>query len=419
MTTSPTTPKLPRQLVNEYYEHSRALKAAVLLPDTGVFDTEALKNPPEFDPVAYRQVVSNVLSDFKACTVEIAQSGHQDCFAVLGIHSAELISALSQVLRTDALRIALEEISAFFPVSSDFLLAIRTTTFKAALPAIPVVMLKQAVMGNDKPFELLDTYIAATKDDEVLPMLFAGIESVMPLSSREDLRNVARLFDRLGWLLDERSNIPDAVEWFAANQGTLLPIIADVLAEAKLLYSDVSSSKKDKSLIYMLSFSSEFLCALNASTNHPVVAELGSLALELPRGYMAYTYLDSMGLAQTQEWHAQAQVDADWRQLVKLHEYAMVNKGFELDLSQLRKMDGQFSMGAARLYIDLLANTPAVTDDAKGKQAMIFDALVKQCKDHDFGDKIKALIINSNIPKELFKSHLNLLGDRFHQDLGL
>jgi hypothetical protein len=409
MTAPNVTPKLPRQLVNEYYQHFDTLKAAVLPPDGDHFDVGA-----------YRLGVSDAMERVKACTVEMALSGHQDCFARLGIHSAELIVALTPIPSDEALAIALDEVSKTFPVSSDFLLALRTTPLKAVLPArLPVGMIKQAVRGHDKPFEMLDNYLSKAVDEDVLPILLTGIEAVLPLESREDLQAMGRLFNNLKRLLATRSNIPDAIEWFGANQTTLLPIIAEVLVEAKLLHNDVTSTAKDKGLLLYLALPPEFLCGLQASMNHPIIDDLATLALETPRGYMAYAYLDSMGFAQTKDWHTQAQVDANWSKLAKLHEYAVVTPGFELDLSKFDELGGVVSMHAARLYVELLAETPALSDDAKRKQAMIFDGLAKHCADPDFGDRIRALIINGNIPKELFKRHLNLLGDRFHQDLGL
>ncbi|WP_274644446.1 hypothetical protein [Pseudomonas serbica] len=410
MTTSASIPsKLPRQLVTEYYQHFNSLKAAVLTPEGD-----------HFDPNVYRQSVADPLEMLRGCTLEMALSGHQDCFARLGIHSAELIVALTPISSNEALAIALDEVSKAFPVSSDFLLALRTSPLKAVLPErLPVGLIKQAVRGHDKPFEMLDNYLSKAVDEDVLPILLTGIDAVLPLESHEDLLGMGRLFNNLKRLLKTRSNIPDAIEWFGANQTALFPIIADVLEEAKRLHDDVTSTAKDKGVLLYFAFPPEFLCGLQASINHPVITDLASLALEHPRGYMAYAYLDSMGFAQTKEWHAQAQADANWSKLAKLHEYAMVTPGLELDLSHFDELGGVVSMHAARLYTELLAETPALSDDAKRKQALIFDALVRHCADQDFGDRIRALIINGNIPKELFKKHLNLLGDRFHQDLGL
>lgn len=418
MTTPTTEPKLAWQLVNEYNLHAKALKTAVVLPDSMELD-QYHESGSDFDSVHYRQAVSKALADLKACTVEMAQSGHHNCFAVLGIHSAELITSVCLIRRDEGLEIALDEMSKYFPVSSDFLLTLQRSPLRAKLPAMPVGLLKQAVSGHEKPLEQLDRYLVQASDEQVLPLFLQGIETMPALANRDDQLAAAKLFYRFQLFLKTRSNIPEAIDWFGANQGTLLPLIAELLPVTRTVHEDVTSTARERSLLSTFAFPPEFLCGLQDCCNHPVISDLAQLALEKPQGYMAYTYLDSLGLAQTQAWHLEAQVAGEWSKLVKLHEYAMVTPGFELDLRTFDGIGGSFSTYAARLYVELLAETPALTDDAKRKQAMIFDGLVKHCADPDFGEKIRGYIINGNIPKELFKPHLKLLGERFQQDLGL
>jgi hypothetical protein len=413
-----SVPKLARQLVSEYHLHAKALKAAVVLPDSVELD-QYLVSGAEFDQILYRQAVSKALADLKACTVEMAQSGHHDCFAVLGIHSSELIASVCPIRRAEGLEIALDEMSKFFPVSSDFLLTLQRSPLRVKLPVMPVGLLNQAVSGHENPLEQLDRYLIQASDEQVLPLFLKGIETMPTLASRDDQLAAAKLFYRFQTFLKTRSNIPEAIDWFGANQGRLLPLIAELLPVLRTVNEAVTSTARERSLLSTFSFPPEFLCGLQDCCSHPVLSDLAQLALEKPQGYMAYTYLDSLGLAQTPAWHLEAQVAGEWSKLVKLHEYAMVTPGFELDLRQFDDFGGRFSTYAARLYVELLAETPAITADAKRKQAMIFDGLVKHCSDPDFGDKIRGYIINGNIPKELFKPHLKLLGDRFHQDLGL
>jgi hypothetical protein len=419
MTTSTTTqPKFARQLVSEYYLHAQAVKNAMVLPDSMELD-QYHDSGSDFDSVLYRQAVSKALADLKACTVEMAQSGHHDCFAVLGIHSSELIVSFCLIRRDEGLEIALDEMSKFFPVSSDFLLALQTSPLRVKLPAMPVGLLKQAVLGHEKPLEQLDRYLIQASDEQVLPLFLQGIETMPALANRDDQLAAAKLFYRFQQFLKTRSNIPEAIDWFGAHQGTLLPMIAELLPVTRTVHEAVTSTARERTLLSTFSFPPEFLCGIKDCCHHPVISDLAQLALEKPQGYMAYTYLDRLGLAQTPAWHLEAQVAGEWSKLVKLHEYALVTPGFELDLRTFDGINGSFSTHAARLYVELLAETPALTVDAKRKQAMIFDGLVKHCADQDFGEKIRGLIVNGNIPKELFKPHLNLLGDRFHKDLGL
>lgn len=419
MTSSVTTPpKLARQLVSEYHLHAQALKTAIVLPDSLELN-QYQDSGSDFDSALYRQTVSKALADLKACTVEMAQSGHHDCFAVMGNHSAELIASVCLIRRAEGLEIALDEMSKFFPVSSDFLLTLQRSPLRVELPVMPVGLLKQAVSGHEKPLEQLDRYLVQASDEQVLPLFLQGIETMPALANRDDQLAAAKLFYRFQLLLKTRSNIPEAIDWFGANQGTLLPLIAELLPVARTVNEAVTSTARERSLLSTFAFPPEFLCGLQDCCNHPVISDLAQLALEKPQGYMAYTYLDSLGLAKTPAWHLEAQAAGEWSKLVKLHEYAIVTPGFELDLSDFDAIGGSFSTHAARLYVQLLAETPALSDDAKRKQQMIFEALVKHCADPDFGDKIRGYIINGNIPKELFKPHLKLLGERFHQDLGL
>jgi hypothetical protein len=214
------------------------------------------------------------------------------------------------------------------------------------------------------------------------------------------------------YLLDDlEKRLPLAVEFIAGNMRIFTPVVRHFL---DFLASEQDENKK-RLVSFRLGIDAQFLLGLYEMTQEPVVKALAEFTMDRPKGTMAYTYFDRMGVCRTPEWHFQEQErTTNAKQRACLYEYAVMTSGFEVNPSVIQPM----SEAVAEACVDSLTTVPVQSLDAVRKRQMVFDVLVNESKIDETG-KIKRLLINANLPIELYKKHLNLLGERFGSDMNL
>jgi hypothetical protein len=122
-----------------------------------------------------------------------------------------------------------------------------------------------------------------------------------------------------------------------------------------------------------------------------------------------------MGVSRSPEWHFQEQertINAIQRAC--LYEYAVMTPGFEVNPSVMMPMNET----VVQTCLISLKTVPVNGSDAVRKRQMVFDVLVNEAKVDQTG-KIKRLLAGADLPIELYKPHLNLLGERFGTDMNL
>jgi hypothetical protein len=153
---------------------------------------------------------------------------------------------------------------------------------------------------------------------------------------------------------------------------------------------------------------------LYALTQAPVLLKVGEFALREPSGELPYAYLESMGIIRSAEWHHEKQGKATNHKRIALYEYALMTPGYELN-SAIKPL-AEFEVKA---FISLVKREVGEGDDGVRKRQELFDLMANQCVKNDPGQKIRTLLVKSDLPKDLFKNHLSLLGEAFGRDLGL
>jgi hypothetical protein len=166
---------------------------------------------------------------------------------------------------------------------------------------------------------------------------------------------------------------------------------------------------------FRLGLDAQLLLCLYELTQEPVVKDLAEFTMDRPKSSMAYTYFDRMGVSRSTEWHFQEQEQTtDAMQRARLYEYAVTTPGFEVNPSVIEPM----TEAAVKECVAALKTVPVDGPAAARKRQMVFDVLVNETKIDQTG-KIKRLLAGADLPIELYKPHLNLLGERFGTDMNL
>lgn len=277
-------------------------------------------------------------------------------------------------------------------------------------------MLEQSISCSQNPAKLLRNHVNQSSDELILDLLASVLMAAKQLTTSERISVIQPLLNKLQQHISNRAEIPETVSWFLEHKNLMIPATHEVLLYAKELRANQSCSYNEKALIKSVAFPAEFLYGIHQDIPTDLLCELILIAEEFPRGYMAYKNLEAMGASKSLEWHIDEQKSLpSFEKIVKLHEYAIVTPGAKIDLSIFNY---DFSKYVAKLYIELLENTPCIDAESNSKKIAIFDGLITCISRFDMKD-VRSLVIDSKIPRDMFSNHPKLLGISFVNDLGL
>jgi hypothetical protein len=398
------TPKVitGRQLKADYIDCLSTLRTKATTFDNHNFDSES-----------YRVEIEAALLRLKASIAAIGQSGFMDAISLLGKFNKELVSVVNSVTFPKAGTLLVEALTSQFEVGQDIL-----DSFGPRDPQLRRKMLRSAWSQSDEPEQLARREVSKMLDGhapvpEILTTFMTGLECCSPPYKDFDAPELVVLFNELYLLLldDYEKRLPLAIESIAANMRIFATVVRHLLDFVATVQDDI----KRRFVSYRLGLDAQFLVGVYELTQDPVIKALAEFTMDRPKGSMAYTYFDRIGVSRSQEWHFQEQErTTNAIQRACLYEYAVTTPGFEVNPSVIEPMNET----VVQTCLTSLETVPLNSLEAPRKRQLVFDVLVNESK-IDATGKIKRLLAGADLPIELYKPHLNLLGERFGSDMNL
>lgn len=355
----------------------------------------------------FRKDVAPALDDLKAATEAIAKAGYLEGFSLLADLQSELATIAILVENEPARDVVISEITRRFAINEAFNKECRAKGHATRL-AVFRDMLVQAYQPGDLARKELQTM----PEDIFFPALLVGLECLMPPFKEVNPNSMVALLGELKRYLNEKTEqrLPLAVEFMAAHINAFATALNAMITPAP-----GASAMGQRFLEDDIALRPEFLAPLYALTQAPVLVKVGEFALRIPSGELPYAYLESMGIIRSAEWHHDMQGQATNHKRIALYEYALMTPGYELNPATKSPL-AEFEVKA---FISLIKREVGEGADGVRKRQELFDLMANLCAKNDPGQKIRTLLVKSDLPKELFKGHLSLLGDTFGRDLGI
>lgn len=390
----------PRELLCSYEACLERLDNAVSMVNSIDLTTEE-----------FRHSIQTTFSDLKSLILEMAANGHLALLSEVSKHKDKMIDCVRRLRHEEDMQVFAEELSKEFAVDKEFLSFVTHATKKTDSK-----MLEQSISCSLDPGLDLKNYINQNTGEPILELLPAAFLSAKHLCARERISVAQTLLRKLQNHLQDRSELPEAIAWCQEFNSIIMPVVLEVLVDANELRANVSCSHEEKQMIKSVAFPAEFLVGIKCCTPENILNELIKIAIEFPRGYMAYKNLEALGASKSLDWHIDEQKSLPaFDKLVKLHEYAIATPGAKVDLGIF---EYQVAKRIAGLYIELLENPITNDAEATDKKLAIFGGLMKCINKNDMKD-VREMIIGSKIPRSIFRSYPELLGQSFINDLGM
>lgn len=366
-----------------------------------------------FDSANYRVEIEAALLRLKESITAIGQSGFLDAITLLGKLNKELVSVVNSVTFPKAGNLLMDALTSQFEVGQDIL-----DIFGHRDPQMRLKMLRSAWSQADEPEQLASREVRKMFDghaseQDILATYMTGLECCSPPYKEIDAPELILLFNELYlFLLDDyEKRLPVAIEFIAANMRIFAPVVRHLLDFVETEQDDL----KKRLVAYRLGIDAQFLLGLYELSREPVIKAWAEFTMDAPKSSMAYTVFDRMGVSRSPAWHFQEQertINAIQRAC--LYEYAVMTPGFEVNPSAIEPM----TEPVVKECVEALKTVPVNNSEAVRKRQMVFDVLVNEAKIDQTG-KIKRLLAGADLPIELYKPHLNLLGERFGSDMNL
>lgn len=354
----------------------------------------------------FRRDLAPALDDLKAATEAIAKAGYLEGFSLLADLQSELSTIAIQVENDSARDVVISEITRRFAINEAF-----NKECRAKGHATRLVVFRDMLAQAYQPGDLARKELQTMPDDIFFPALLVGFEYLMPPFKEVNPHSMVSLLGELKRYFNEKTEqrLPLAVEFFAAHMNAFGAALKAMITPAQ-----GASEMGQRFLEDDIALRPDFLAPLYALTQAPVLLKVGEFALREPSGELPYAYLESMGIIRSAEWHHEKQGKATNHKRIALYEYALMTPGYELN-SAIKPL-AEFEVKA---FISLVKREVGEGDDGVRKRQELFDLMANQCVKNDPGQKIRTLLVKSDLPKDLFKNHLSLLGEAFGRDLGL
>lgn len=355
----------------------------------------------------FRKDLASVLDDLKAATEAIAKAGYLEGFSHLADLQNELVNIGILVEIGPVRDVVISEITRRFAVNEAF-----NKECRAKGHATRLAVFRDMLAQSHHPEDLARREIQTIPDDMFFPALMVGFECSMPPFKAVNPNAMVALLGELkrfiGTKTEER--IPLAVEFMAAHINAFGSALNAMITPAPGV-----SEMGQRFLEDDIALRPEFLAPLYALTQAPVVLKVAEFSVREPSGELPYAYLESMGVIRSAEWHHEKQGQAKNHKRIALFEYALMTPGYELNPA-IKLPLVEFE---AKAFISLIKREVGEGADGVRKRQELFDLMANLCAKNDPGQKIRTLLVKSDLPKELFKGHLSLLGETFGRDLGI
>lgn len=405
---------------------------------------------PNFDAVVAGENFAEALHALKAASAQILLSGHMAGFEKITEIPEVLKSLMRNERSPEASEVFWDQLSKAYPIKADW--SYRTEVLSDALE---LRILVQMISQHPEPEK-----VARMELDRFPPHLFMNaltqsLKYMLP-PEREFRIETAELLFRLKNAVIKHGMAKEAAQHIAKHQELYFPFFERVL-QASLIPDTLKAEKIDpvdaivkkmleelgisqdgikdvfeKSklgnsiqvsgftrLKKMIALPAELLAELYKITGHPLIQEIGEVAIDHPVGTTPYRFLEQMGVVRSPEWHREMQEKTSIGAAIKLYEYAIMTPGIELSVQRVKNQPLMKSDGVVEGLIALVERTPTADADARGKGQALFDALVFNASTGKSDPMLKDLLISSKIDYQFFRSHPALKGPKLEEALGL
>jgi hypothetical protein len=408
----------------------------------------------DFDPVAYRDQFAQALVDMKQASRDVFESGHTAGIAQIG-EIAILLEVMAEAQRPKiADEIFWDQLSQHYPVRGSWVIKLSN------LPtALQLRLLEQMVTQEREPQVLIRRQLERMTNEAFMDGFTLALRMMHPSEIQYQPDFYEPLYS-LKQRVADPSLMPDIVEHIVAHQELYMEYLERVTRVAKV-WDDHGrlDGESDEALVFRrrqmvmramgydeiemqamfdsgqavnvvpnfeifqlmrnaLALPAEFLHMLHQATGSPLLLEMAEFSLLSPTGRTPYAFLEQMGLAQTPEWHLNAQEFSDISIVMRLYEHAIHTPGLEVSADRLTWHTPRNQDWVERI-VEVLMNVPVKDPECRRKGQQIFDALVKNMEAGKNVDKLKNVIENGQIPAALYKNHPALKGKKLENELGM
>jgi hypothetical protein len=356
----------------------------------------------------FRKDLGPVLDDLKAAAEAIAKAGYMEGYSQLADLQNEMVSIAVLVENESAKDVLIGEISRRFAISEAF-----NRQCRAKGHATRLAVFRDMLLQESNPEDLARREIGPMPEPIFLPALLVGFEcSMPPFKSMEPEKFTSLLVELERFLCtDTETRVQLAVEYLAAHMKTFRSGLEALLEGTAAMKSPASQAVVED----QTALRPHLLAGLYALTQDPVLLRVAELAVKSPSGELPYAYLERMGVTRSAEWHFEVQGKAKDDKRIALYEFALMTPGYEIN-PDIKLPLQPFEV---KEFITLLKSEAGEGPEGVRKRQELFDLMANLCGKNDPGQQIRSLLVKSDLPKELFKGHLNLLGDSFGRDLGI
>lgn len=435
-------PNAPRRLIENLVECMRKSKEA------------SWPAKKDFDPVSYRDQFGKALVDMKQASRLVFESGHTAGIAQIG-EIASLLEEMAEGRRSEIVdEIFWDQLSQNYPARGSW--DIKLSNLSAGLQ---LRLLEQMITQEKDPQVLIRRQLERMTNEAFMDGFTLALRMMHP----SEIQYQADFFEPLCSLkrrLADPALIPEAVEHIVAHQNLYMEYLERVTRVAKARDDfDRLDGESDEGMLFRrrqlvmhamgygeiemqamfdsgqavnvapnadsfqsmrntLALPAEFLHMLHQATGSPLVLEIAELSLSSPTGRTPYAFLEQMGMAQTPEWHLNAQEFSDISIAMRLYEHAIHTPGIEVSAERLTWHCPRDQAWVDRI-VEVLMNVPVKDPECRRKGQQIFDALVKNVETGKNADRLKNIIENGQIPAAFYKDHAALKAKKLESALGM
>jgi hypothetical protein len=356
----------------------------------------------------FRKDLAPALDDLKVATDTIGKAGYLEGFSLLADLQNELAGIAILVEGEPTRDVVIGEIIRRFAINDAF-----NRQCRAKGHATRLAVFRDMLLQDSNPEDLARRELSTMPEAIFFPALLVGFEcSMPPYKSLEPEKFTSLLVELERFLCtNTETRVQLAVEYLATHMKPFRSGLEALLEGTSAMKSPASQAVVED----QTALRPHLLAGLYALTQDPVLLRVAELAVKSPSGELPYAYLESMGVTRSVEWHFEAQGKAKDDKRVALYEFALMTPGYQIN-PDIKLPLQPFE---AKEFITLLKSEAGEEPEGVRKRQELFDLMANLCGKNDPGQQIRSVLVKSDLPKELFKGHLNLLGDSFGRDLGI
>jgi hypothetical protein len=409
---------------------------------------------PDFDALVDGANFANSLDALKKASAQIMLSGQMAGFQKIA-EIPECLKLLALNERPpEANEVFWDQLSKAYPIQAEWFF--RT---EALSDALELRILVQMISQHQEPEKVVKTELDRFPPHLFMNALTLSLKYMLP-PEREFRIETADLLFNLRKTVIKHGMAKEAAQHIAKHQDLYFPFFKRVLqaslvpetirdkkregtdpveAKIKAVFEELGLSQEGIKDVFektrtgdsirvsgftrlkkLISLPAELLAELHNITGHPLIKEIGELAIENPFGPTPYTFFEQMGVVRSPEWHKKTQDKSPVAFVLRLYEYAITTPGIELSVQKVQHQP--LTQSGPEVMVDLISlveRTPVSDPECRRKGQVLFDALVFNALSGKSGPKLKELILSSKVDYSFFRSHPSLKGPRLEEALGL